>query len=379
MGALGDTRHWNRCLLIAGAVAVMLWLTVQAWGVLLPFALALALAYLIAPLVDRLARVLPRTAAILLVYLLGLGACGGLGSLLVPAAGHQIHDLLANWPLYSDQLHALVRDAQAWFATLNLPPEVDEGISSAWRTAVGGLGTALQGTLVNTVQIVTRTAVLVCSLLVIPFWLFYVLQDKDLILARLQAWMPEAARADVQQVGRIVGHVLNSYVRGQVILGCVVGLATTIGLLGVGAPYWLLLGVLYGLTEVVPIVGPLVGAVPGLVVAVLTGDWGLVLKVLLVYILVQQLENNLLVPRIQGAQVHLHPALIILIIIVGGQVAGLWGVLVGVPLAAVSRNVYLYAYRRWGEGAPPEVAARGLIAARPLPPAPGHIKPAASR
>lgn len=350
----------NRLLLIAGAGAVLLWLLARAWDALLPFAVALVLGYLLAPLVDRLSRWLPRVGAILLIYLVGLGTLVGLGFLLVPAAGHQIRDLVDNTPQYGRQLQALTQDGQAWFDSLDVPPQVRDALSSGIQDTVGGLGTTIQSALVSVVGIATRTVAVVFGLLVIPVWLFYVLKDKDLAAARFYSLFSAAARPDIEQAVGIAGRVLANYVRGQVILGGVVGLATTVGLVVVGAPYWLLLGALYGVTEVVPIVGPLVGAIPGLAVALLTGDWGLALKVLAVYVLVQQLENNLLVPKIQGDQVQMHPALIILAIVIGSQVAGLGGVLIAVPLAAIGRDVYRYLYRRFGIGDPPAVAAQGL-------------------
>jgi predicted PurR-regulated permease PerM len=150
--------------------------------------------------------------------------------------------------------------------------------------------------------------------------------------------------------------VLNDYIRGQLLLGLVVGTATTIGLFIAGAPYWLLLGVLNGVTELIPILGPILGAIPGIIIAALTGDWGLLLKVVVVYVLVQLLENNLLVPKIQGDSVKLHPAIIILVLVVGGEIAGLIGVITAVPLTAIARDVYLYLYKRLGEGYSPREA-----------------------
>jgi predicted PurR-regulated permease PerM len=117
----------------------------------------------------------------------------------------------------------------------------------------------------------------------------------------------------------------------------------------VGAPYALLLGIISGLTEVIPIIGPIAGAVPGLLLAAVSGDWFLVLKVLAVYVVVQQLENNLLVPKIQGASVKMHPAIVMVALVVGSQVAGLLGMIVAVPVGAALRDVYLYLYRRFAE------------------------------
>jgi AI-2E family transporter len=111
-----------------------------------------------------------------------------------------------------------------------------------------------------------------------------------------------------------------------------------------------LLGIISGFTEVIPVIGPILGAVPGVLIAAFSGDWTLLLKVLAVYVGVQQLENNLLVPKIQGDSVQLHPAIIMVALVVGSQVAGLVGLIVAVPVTAIMRDLFLYMYRRFAEG-----------------------------
>ncbi|MDQ3927783.1 MAG: AI-2E family transporter, partial [Chloroflexota bacterium] len=166
--------------------------------------------------------------------------------------------------------------------------------------------------------------------------------------------LPLAWRDDVWRIVHITNGVLSSYIRGQLILALAVGIASTIGLLLVGAPYAFLLGIISGLTEVIPVVGPILGAIPGLAVATFHPEgWVMVLKVLIVYVVVQQLENNLLVPKIQGDSVKLHPSIIMVALVVGSQVGGLFGLIVAVPAAAILRDIYLYLYRRFTEGFTP--------------------------
>ena len=98
------------------------------------------------------------------------------------------------------------------------------------------------------------------------------------------------------------------------------------------------------------------GAIPGVLFALFSGDWVLVLKVVIVYVVVQQLENNLLVPKIQGDSVNLHPAIIMVALVVGSQVAGFPGLILAVPVAAILRDVYLYLYRRLAEDYTPKDA-----------------------
>ncbi|HYP42092.1 MAG TPA: AI-2E family transporter, partial [Chloroflexia bacterium] len=197
----------------------------------------------------------------------------------------------------------------------------------------------------------------IVGLVIIPFWLFYVLKDKDRGIQAFNNMLPFSWRTDVWRIVRIINGVLSSYIRGQLLLGLAVGVATTIGLFVVGAPYAILLGIISGLTEIIPVVGPIIGAIPGLILAAFHPEgWVMVLKVLAVYALVQQLENNLLVPKIQGDSVKLHPSIIMVALVVGSQVGGLFGLIVAVPVAAILRDVYLYLYRRLTEGYSPNEA-----------------------
>ena len=116
-----------------------------------------------------------------------------------------------------------------------------------------------------------------------------------------------------------------------------------VGLFLLGIRFSAVLGVIAGVTELVPVIGPLLGAIPGSLVTLATSPNDLV-PVLLLYVGIQLVENALLVPRIQGRAVEIHPAIIMVILVVASEAAGLWGVLLAVPVAAVARDVFKYFY-----------------------------------
>lgn len=347
----------NRLFLVAIAVLGILWLLSQAGGGLTPFIFALVLAYLLTPLVDRLARMMPRAVAILLVYLVVIGILVGSGFLIIPGVVGQVRDFATNSPRYLDQAQAAFNDLQQQYAHLNLPPEVQTTLENTIRNALGNVGTAIQTAVISTLSTVRQLFAFLAGFIVIPFFLFYVLKDKDRGVNWLNGIIPRNWQPDVWRMGRIANDILNDYIRGQLILGVVVGIATGAGLFFVGSPYWLVLGIIAGFTELIPVLGPIIGSVPGLIVAAFQPEGlTLVLKVLLVYIIVQQLENNLLVPKIQGDSVKLHPAIILLVLVVGGQVAGLIGLIAAVPIAAIIRDLYIYLYERGVREVSPAVA-----------------------
>jgi predicted PurR-regulated permease PerM len=347
----------NRLILVGLAALVLLWLLNQSWDALVPFIIALVLAYLMAPLVELIARFVPRAVAILLVYVVFIVVVVGFVAWLTPVVRHQVDALSEQIPTYQLQAQDWGRDIIGWYNSLPISDDVRQSIENSVRNSLGAVGSAVQQGVVNTVQALSRAMGFLVGMFIIPFWLFYVLKDKDRGISAFNHMLPRTWRNDVWRIVRIINGILSSYIRGQLLLGLVVGLAVTIGMFIVGAPFAVLLGIISGITEVIPVIGPILGAIPGFIIAIFHPEgWVMVLKVLAVYVIVQQLENNLLVPKIQGDSVKLHPSLIMVALVVGSQVGGLFGLIVAVPVAAILRDVYLYLYRRYTESYSPREA-----------------------
>jgi predicted PurR-regulated permease PerM len=146
--------------------------------------------------------------------------------------------------------------------------------------------------------------------------------------------------------------VFAQWVRGQLILGLAVGIATFIGLLilaGIIDPVFgrfaLLLALVAGILELLPIIGPIIAAIPAILIAATAGPQAVIAAVAL-YLIVQQLENNILVPKIQGDAVELHPSVVMFALVIGGAIAGLLGAILALPITAAGRDVYRYLFRR---------------------------------
>jgi predicted PurR-regulated permease PerM len=137
-------------------------------------------------------------------------------------------------------------------------------------------------------------------------------------------------------------------VRAQITLAAFVAVVVFAGLWLIGVPYALLLGLIAGLAEFIPIVGPLLGMLPGILVTLATSPAD-VFWVLLLYIGIQAVQNAFITPRVQGNAVKLHPALIMIVIVVASEAAGLWGIVVAVPLVAAARDVFRYFFKEWSE------------------------------
>jgi predicted PurR-regulated permease PerM len=351
---------------------IALWLTMLtgilyvaygARGALLPFALGALLAYAMAPLVDRLAAVIParshrgdvyrRGAAVFLLYLT-IGSAGFLvGSAVVPVAVDQVSEFVDTLP---ETVDAAREQTNTWLeeyrdrVPADVQDRVDTGLEDAGAAAVDAATSMVQ----HSIGVLTGTLGLVIGFAVMPFWMFYAMRDQHFVRRNFLDTFPESLRDDAINLLHIGDRLLGRYIRAQLILGVIVGTSVGIGLALLDVPLSLALGVIAGMTELIPILGPWLGAVPGLLLVAAT-EPDKIVWVALVYLLVQQAENLLLVPRIQGEALEMHPAMILLVLSLGGAAFGLIGLLVAVPLSALLREVFWYLDRRL-KGDPPEVA-----------------------
>ncbi len=221
---------------------------------------------------------------------------------------------------------------------------------------------AFQDGLVTTLSTVFSTISFVIGLVVIPFWLFYILHDESQVKQGVIQALPQQLRLDVVCMARLIDDVLSAYIRGQLLLCIFVGGMATISLFIIGVPFALVLGLIAGIFEALPYVGPILGAIPALVVALLS-DAGSALWVAIAFFAIQQVENLLLVPRIAGKSVKLHPALVMVVLVIGNELAGFLGMLVAVPITAIIRDVFKYLYLRFqDEPLAPEAAMSNIRA-----------------
>ncbi len=327
-----------------------------ARGVLAPFAVGMVLAYLLLPLVRSVEGLLPfgksrprlaQLISVITVYVTVLVLVGGGISLLVPMLVRQVTNFFTQLP---DMVPSVVGVVQAWSIEARgvLPPEIMASIDNALADMVHNLAGTAQAAAVQTVGVISGTFGLLLALVSIPVWLFYVLRDRREVAAFLVNLVPENARVDAIAIAGIIDRVLGAYIRAQLLLAFIVGLATFAGLTLLNIPFALVVGLIAGITEMIPVLGPILGSVAALLVT-LASVPEKALWVLVLMIVIQQVENNLLVPRIQGEAVDIHPAVIMILLVVASELGGLVGMLVAVPLAAVCKEVFIYLHRRLGE------------------------------
>lgn len=179
----------------------------------------------------------------------------------------------------------------------------------------------------------------IASIITLLFMTFYMLLEGPKIKREFLSFFARDRQAQIEEILEHISLKFGGWIRGQVALGFIIGLAAGIAATAWGLPYPLLLALIAGITELIPIVGPILGGIPAVLIALFIPPWWRVVGVAASYILIQQLENNIVVPRIMRAAVGLSPLLTIIALLVGARLLGIMGALLSVPVAAALQVV----------------------------------------
>ena len=200
-----------------------------------------------------------------------------------------------------------------------------------------------------------------------PVIAFYILIDLPRIRENAVSLVPAADRDEVLYVSRELGSAVGGFLRGQLFVALIVGTLTSFGFWLIGLDFWLIIGMIAGLLNIVPFVGPWVGGTLGVMVGLFTGSVTTALWAAGVAAGVQQIDNNFVSPTVMRATVRLHPAVVILVLILGGALGGLWGVLLAVPATASLKIVVGHLWRTRVLGQSWDEAAESLVEADEFP------------
>jgi predicted PurR-regulated permease PerM len=375
-----DTPRGERLRRTAYTIWSMVGAVALAWVVIriadsvriiwLPLAFAAGLVLLLNPVVNRLQLLrLPRPLATLLAFVALVGIVVAAGFLLVPVIRRQAADFASALPRLYESIILWVEDTSQTLG-LELGPVLtfesvrlwvqDPANQAAIQQVLGDFG-AGAGRLIRGV---TETAAI---MILAPILALYMLLDLPRTQVLAKELTPPGYRDEAVHVAHQVVTALGSFVRGQLLVAFIVGLASSIGLLLIDMPFWLIIGILAGVLNLVPFVGPLVGGALAALVALLNGNPVQALVAVGIFTLIQQTDNHVITPLVQRARVNLSPLVIMLALIIGGSLAGLLGVLVAVPTVAAVRIVAGHLWRTRMLGQSWAEASEHMIEMTPLP------------
>lgn len=319
---------------------VILWLAGQVIHTLLMLAFAGLLAYSLAPAAKFLERVMPRTLAILLVFLIVLGALGALLYVIVGAAVSQVVAL-------SDYVRFLLTPSSTGQTTPFEQGWRSLGITQSQVTSARDLVVAnIEGFTGSVLPLVTGVVTAVLDIVLVAILSIYLLLDG----ARLSNWlrgnMPLLQQGNVSFFLDTVQRVVGGYIRSQLILCALIGVFVGVGMQIIGVPFALLLGVLAFFLAFIPVVGTLVSGVICLLIA-LTQGWVVAVIVLVYFVLMHLFESNVLTPRIVGQSVGLNPVVSIAALLAGLELFGISGALFAAPVAGVLQALLIAFWMGW--------------------------------
>lgn len=352
-----------RTIWLAASVAAGLaagWVVVsKALDVLALLFIALVFAEGIRPLVDWLGRRrVPRTLAVLLIYVVILAAVAALGVLLARPLVAQAAALVDNLPRYQSRLQDLLAQAQR---AVSGNPQA-ERILRALPVQAGGVAQWLAPLLLRgPLALISLLFNAVLVLLLAFFWLTTAGGLKGFVVRLFPRGAQDTASDVIAEMGRKVG----GYLRGVAINMVVIGLLSGGGVLLLGLPYPFLLAVLAGLTEAIPIIGPFVGGAPAVLVALATAGPLKAGEVALLYLLIQQIEGNTLVPLVMNRVVQLNPLTVTVAILLGSALLGVVGSLLAVPAAAIMQVLVARVLAPAARRAPARIDARATAGRGP--------------
>lgn len=296
--------------------------------------------YMLNPVINLLGKFnVKRKYAIGIVFLLLIGAIIFLAVTVIPNLVEQISELMNSLPTYLKELEKMSNDIfnQQWLKELGIEDKFkSSGISiGAIATNVFSGVTKSLGSIIGAV---TNTTLVV---LTVPVVLFYMFKDGHKFGPSATKFFPEDYRGKVLELLGQMSNTIASYISGQALVCLFVGTFTFIGYLIIGLPYGFLLGFIAGVTNIIPFIGPYIGMAPAIIIGLTVSPLQAIL-VCVVVLVVQQIDGNLISPNVIGKSLAIHPLTIITILLVAGNIAGLIGMILGVPFYAVSKTIILY-------------------------------------
>lgn len=317
--------------------------------VVLPVILAVIAYYILRPILRLLERIrISRIWGIIIIYLGVIGLIVLLVFSIFPLLRNQFQNLVIEFPIYFKQLviniDSLLR--LSIFAPyylnmdINLSMLLDSGLENIGKVAsetIGGIANGIT-------SFISALTGFILAIVTVPFILFYLLKDGEQLPHYVIRMLPPRIRDDAEAIAKDADHQISSYIQGQILVAICIGIMVTIGFLIIGMKYALLLGVLAMFTSVVPYLGPVIAITPAVIIAIVTSPF-MIIKLAIVWTIVQLVEGKFISPQIMGKSLHIHPITIIFILLTAGSLFGVAGVILGIPGYALLKVVVTHLFK----------------------------------
>lgn len=316
-----------------------------------PIIVSLILFYLFNPLVNLMERYrIPRLLGITIIYVAVVGIITLIVNLLIPIIGSQIEVLIKNSPHYLNKITQSIEKITTNSFLSSYMSQVNDWLESAQKKIPSMLSEYFDGfgpKLASFAEAVSNVGVVIVTT---PFILFFMLKDGHRFKDYTTKIMPPKFRKDFHDLLEKMSVQVGSYIQGQIIVSFCIGVLLLIGYSIIGLKYPLVLASIAAVTSVVPYLGPTIAISPAIVIAIITSPW-MLLKLVIVWTLVQFFEGHFISPNVMGKTLKIHPLTIIFILLCAGNLMNVVGVIIGIPLYAVLKvlvsHIFLLFKRRY--------------------------------
>lgn len=333
---MAHINHYQRLLLVLVVLATTIYFLYLVREVLIPFFLGGILAYLLYRPVGYFEKQgLKRVWAILLIYVLLFLVTAALLSFALPGMIRELSELARAIPRYAQEAQQMVDQVQ----TMDMPDRLGEIINQNIAKVNGYVYKGLSGFVTGLYNMLGKVLALVFS----PILAFYILNDWHKIETSFLKLFSPRSRREVKALFIQMDEVLIEFLKGHLMVAAFVGIMIGLAAALLGVRFPLLLGLLSGVTNLIPFFGAFLGGIPAVTVA-LTESWQTALYMTLAILVVQQVESNLITPKIIGDKLGIHPLAIVFALLAGGKLLGIWGMLAAVPTAALLKVLISWFY-----------------------------------
>lgn len=345
--------------LIIGLVVLSLFVLIQLADVLLVFILAALIATAFGPTVRRLQLAIPkmpRIVAVLIVYLVGLSVIGGMFTALAfplisqtQELAKQVPELARNAPQALPLLENFFKGFGINVDTSGLVSKFNSQIQAVSETILRGLASGL----------VTLTSAVGQAVIAVVVSI-YLLLSASKMRARFLDAVPQDHKEESEALLNRFIKIAAGFIRGQLILAVSIGIPVGLFALALGLPYSALIGLFSGLAEFIPVVGSILGAIPAILIGLIFGGPKIALILVVFFIILNQVESNIIAPRVVGQELGLHPITTIFALLIGFKYFGIWGAVFAAPATAALWAIWLAAYRVWTRASVAETASAAI-------------------
>lgn len=305
----------------------------------LPIILTGIVFYLLNPVVDFLERRrIRRIYSILLLYLLVIGLITITIVSIIPFLKEQIMSLIDNIPRYVDVVENQTKQLIGSNFVNQAQQTMNINISDLATKVSDQAATIVNSTFTGVGNFIGALTEIIISIVTVPFILFYLLKDGRKLPVYILKFVPTRLKEQTYTVLSEMNHRLSSYIRGQIIVSFCIGFLLFIGYLIIGLDYASLLAVIAACTSIVPYLGPTIAITPAIIIAIVTSPL-MLLKLVIVWTIVQLIEGKLISPQIMGKNLHIHPITIIFLLLTAGKLFGVVGIILAIPGYAVAKVI----------------------------------------